>query len=193
MKLKDVKIRFIFHINYVILCVLVNIEIILCVMKMSDKNSEIENSSKRPRLIDIRAARLVAVQCVYSYNVLESEEETVELMNDIVTSWDENKYFRFTNCKVNKEYLTKVLNVLFENVEQINQDIVEFISENIKLDYVSKVVIAVIQVATAEIYRKELDFAIIINEYLNIASSLNHDKDKAFINSVLDKIAKKYQ
>lgn len=161
---------------------------------MSDKNSEIRDSSKkRPKLIDIRAARLVAVQCVYSYNVLDSKEEVMDLMHDIVDSWDENKYFRFTNCTVNEEYLNKILDVLFKNFDKINKDILEFTAKNIKLDYVGKVVISIIQVATAEIYRKDLDFAIIINEYLNIASYLNHDQDKAFINSVLDKISKKYQ
>lgn len=174
-------------------CVFANARIILYIMKMTDKNLEIENSPKKPRLIDIRAARLVAVQCAYSYNMSGSKKEAMELMRDIVDSWDENKYFRFTNCSVNEEYLTKVLDVLFKNIDKINQDILEFTAEGIKLEYVSKVVIAVIQIAAAEIYRKEIDFAIIINEYLNIASYLNHEQDKAFINSILDKIAKKYK
>lgn len=149
-------------------------------------------SSARPKIIDIKVARLVAVQCIYSYQIVHSKKHLKELARDMVNSWEDNKYYKFTKSRVNEEYLNNILEITLSNIDKINADIIEFVSSNIQMERISKVVLAILQVAIAEIYRKELDFAIVINEYLNIATYLNYESQKGFINSILDKVAKKY-
>lgn len=162
----------------------------LCAVdKITEENAVL---ATKPKLIDIRAARIVAVQCLYSYQMTNSIKQMMELAQDIVSSWHEYKYFKFTHSSVNQPYLHGILDTALKNLDQMSDDISQFVPSASQIDKTPQVVFAILRVAISEIYNGKLDIGIIINEYLNITSYFNHDSHKGFVNSILDKVAKKY-
>lgn len=153
---------------------------------------EIIAEEQRPKIIDIKAARIMAIQVVYSYLISDSKQDLATLANDMVENWGSAKYFRFSKSVVNQEYLKKLLETVINNKEFIEQEIGSLTVHASGIAKVPKVVLAILEVAISEILRKNLHISIIINEYLNLTDYFNHKEDKAFIHSILDKVAKKY-
>ena len=154
-------------------------------------DSDVENAAEaRPKIIEIKLARLIAVQSLYHFEILKSLESTFQLASDMVDTWKENKYFKFPGSRVCRDSLRKLLKVTLDNLESIDSNISANLQDDWKLDRIPKVVLAILRVAIGELYCKELDHPIIIDEYLNIADYMNHKGEKGFVNHVLDHVAK---
>lgn len=154
-------------------------------------DSESEGADKaRPKIIEIKLARLIAVQCMYHFDIIKSLESTFQLASDMVDTWGENKYFSFPGKRVCRDSLRKLLKITLDNLESIDSNIASNLQDDWKIDRIPKVVLAILRVAIGELYCKELDHPIIIDEYLNISDYMNHKGEKGFVNHVLDHVAK---
>ncbi len=155
------------------------------------------SKSERPKAAKIKsihhnkASRLIAVQCLYSYDASENSTQVVQdLVKDMLNNLD--KYRDIGTTRFNREYLVVTLQNTIGSLKLLDDNIRECLQENWTLERLPKVVLATLRVAIAELLNKHLDRAIIINEYVDIVKILNHESDSGFVNSVLHNIAKKY-
>lgn len=84
-----------------------------------------------------------------------------------------------------------MLSGALENLEQIDSEIKKRLSPSWEFSRLNKVTLAILRAsAYSLIYQKDLESAIIINEAVEIAKSFGIDDQAAFINGMLDRIAK---
>ena len=90
-----------------------------------------------------------------------------------------------------KEYVHKAVELCFENLEDIDNNIAPLL-KNWTLSRIPKVSISILRLAVVEmLYLEEIPFQVSINEAIELAKKYGDDETPAFINGVLDKIAKK--
>ena len=78
-----------------------------------------------------------------------------------------------------------------ENVAQIDEEIKSRLSPNWEFSRVNKVTLAILRIsAYSLLYQKDLESAVIINEAVEIAKAFGIDDQTAFINGMLDRMAK---
>lgn len=127
-------------------------------------------------------SRVAAVQGIYSWDMNENKEAAdVQSFN-----WIENKkegddlaFARLTLCGA------------IENIDQIDSEIKARLSPNWEFSRVNKVTLAILRIsAYSLLYQKDLESAVIINEAVEIAKAFGIDDQTAFINGILDRLAK---
>ncbi len=142
------------------------------------------------KILAKRAARILAVQCLYSIiSDISSEKSTDEKVNDIILMYlNELSDSKFS--KANHSYLIKLVRFAVSNTKDIEVRITAYLAEGWRVERLPKVVVSILKAAVAELFLdKKLDREIIINDYLEIAKLFRHEGEVGFINSVLDKIA----
>ncbi|WP_315114608.1 transcription antitermination factor NusB [uncultured Clostridium sp.] len=88
------------------------------------------------------------------------------------------------------KYLTKVLKGIEENKEELDKKI-EANLKNWKISRLAKVDLAILRLSTYEIlFEEDIPIKVSINEGVELAKKYGEDKSSAFINAVLDNIAK---
>lgn len=84
------------------------------------------------------------------------------------------------------------MNVIFEGIEQNKTEILELIKANLKKDWtierISKVNLAILEIAIFEIKYKELPFKVAINEAVELAKKYGEEAAPLFVNGVLASI-----
>lgn len=142
------------------------------------------------KILEKRAARILAVQCIYSIiSDKASDKSTDEKVNDIISIYmndlSDSKF-----SKANHSYLIKLVRFAVDNKDATEANISLHLSKNWKIERLPKVVLSILKCAVSELFLdKALDREIIINDYLEIAKLFNHEGEVGFINSVLDKVA----
>ncbi len=127
-------------------------------------------------------SRVAAVQGIYSWDMNENKEAA-----DVQSfSWLENK-----KNDDDLAFARLMLCGTIENVEQIDSEIKSRLSPNWEFSRVNKVTLAILRIsAYSLLYQKDLESAVIINEAVEIAKSFGIDDQTAFINGILDRMAK---
>ena len=127
-------------------------------------------------------SRVAAVQGLYSWDINEDKEAA-----DVTSfNWIENK----------KEgddltFARLLLSGAIENINEIDSEIQARLSPNWNFSRLNKVALAILRISVYSLlYQKELESAIIINEAIEIAKSFGADDQAAFINGILDRLAK---
>lgn len=156
-----------------------------------DHNSVIEQE-KIKTIKRAQAARIALVQILFAFQILGSEKAARDLLQDIVSDSPASIYSKASRAMIDAEYLGITLEVALENMENIDNYIKTFMSKSWQIERLPKVVLAILRAGIAELMRKHLSPSIIINEYVNIAKKMNHHNEKAFIHSILDKVAAKF-
>ena len=78
-----------------------------------------------------------------------------------------------------------------ENINEIDSEIKSRLSPKWEFARVNKVALAVLRIsAYSLLYQKDIESAVIINEAVEIARSFGVDDQTAFINGILDRMAK---
>jgi N utilization substance protein B len=91
-----------------------------------------------------------------------------------------------------KKFIKDVVLGSLERKELIDETIKLHLSEDIDFKRTEKLIIILLQAAIFELlYRPETSVNIIINEYLNVAKAFINNKQKNFLNALLDKISVK--
>lgn len=89
-----------------------------------------------------------------------------------------------------KDFLLSLLNALFAQSKKIDE-LIEVNAKNWKISRIAKVDLAVIRVATIELLeRNDTDIGVIISEAASIAQEYGSANSAAFVNGILDAIAK---
>lgn len=86
------------------------------------------------------------------------------------------------------------MNEVFDGIEQNKAEILDLIKANLKRDWtierISKVNLAILEIAIYEIKYKELPFKVAINEAVELAKKYGDEAAPLFINGVLASIVK---
>lgn len=153
-------------------------------------NSVVEKE-KIKAIKSAQAARIALVQILFAFQILNNKKEAENLLQDIISDNATNIYSKASSSIIDREYLNTTFEITLENLETIDSYIKTFMSKDWQIERLPKVVLAILRAGIAELMRKHLSPSIIINEYINIAKKMNHENEKAFIHSVLDKVAAK--
>jgi N utilization substance protein B len=161
---------------------------------MAPGMQEISSITKRifsSKILKKRAARIIAVQCLYSIASDEASNKSVdEKLSDIISVY-ENELSNSKLSQADHSYLIQLVRFAAENTLELENKISEHLLDNWRIERLPKVIASILKCATSELFlNKKLDRQIIINEYLEIAKLFNHEGETGFVNSVLDKISR---
>jgi N utilization substance protein B len=103
----------------------------------------------------------------------EKEEEAVE-----------------TPCSIEIDYFNKVIDNVLINMDEIN-GLLEKSADNWRIDRISKVDLAILRLATAEImFMNDIPISVSINEAVELAKKFGSEQSGRFINGILGKIVR---
>lgn len=127
-------------------------------------------------------SRVAAIQGLYSWDLNENKEAA-----DVTSfNWIENK-----KEEDDLTFARLMLCGAIENINEIDAEIKSRLSPKWEFSRVNKVALAILRAsAYSLLYQKDLESAIIINEAVEIAKSFGIDDQTAFINGILDRLAK---
>ena len=131
--------------------------------------------------------RVLAVQAIYSIGILSGKKPLSQVASDYIAYHIE----KYPKQDFNQEFYLNLLENTYDNLEYIDKKISINLENTWKLERLPKLVLAILRVGSTEItISKKPQVALIINDYLQVSKSLNHEGEIGFINSILDKIAK---
>lgn len=138
--------------------------------------------SLRLKSEDYKKIRRFAVQFAYSCDV----NQQFVLQNAVLESFMEHAEVEMAQ----KSFLRTMIYGLFSHLRKIDATI-EKHAKNWKISRISKVDLAILRVATLELLeRKDTDIAVILSEAAAIAQEFGSENSPAFVNGILDAIAK---
>jgi len=125
--------------------------------------------------------RELAFRLIYSSEVQkEMEEEQVTL-------------FLEENAIQEKEEIDYI-NTLYQGIKENKPEITALISTNLKekwtMDRISKIDLAILEVAIFELIYSKLPYKVAINEAVELAKKYGDDSSKSFVNGILASIVK---
>ena len=124
-------------------------------------------------------ARESVIGLLYAYDL--GNEGIVKFVDEIL----EDKKIR----NKQKEFALDLFNGVVENIERINEEIISHLNQGGIKD-IGSVEKSILRLAIYEIFYKDLDKPIIINEAIELSKRLASDGAPKFINGVLDKVNK---
>jgi N utilization substance protein B len=131
---------------------------------------------------DFKKIRRCAVQFAYQQDVKQQfvmEERAFE-----------NFVLQSTVTKEQKNFLDILLRSLFENNKKVDK-LIEVNAKNWKMTRIAKVDLAILRVASIELLeRRDTDLEVVIAEAVSIAQEYGSSHSAAFVNGILDAIAK---
>lgn len=140
-------------------------------------------SSSPSGLMRRREARRIAMTILYAqactgYNL----DEVIGLVRNIRSDWQETEPPDFT---------TKLVFAVQKHELEIKDEI-ESVLENWRIDRISPVERALLQLGSAEVlYFPEIPPRVTINEYIELAKVFSNENAPPFINGILDKLVHK--
>lgn len=94
--------------------------------------------------------------------------------------------------EINESDAIEYIKLVFNGIETNKEEILKMISDNLKRDWtierISKVNLAILEIAIFEIKYNELPFKIVINEAVEIAKKYGDEAAPLFVNGVLASI-----
>lgn len=131
---------------------------------------------------DFKQIRRFAVQFVYQQDINQQFVMQRQVLDHFMRQSEVVEF--------QKEFLRSLLNAVFEQSKKID-DLIEVNAKNWKISRISKVDLAVLRVATIELLeRNDTDIGVIISEAASIAQEYGSANSAAFVNGILDAIAK---
>ncbi len=128
------------------------------------------------------AIREQTFKLIYSLEIQKQEdlEEAIKLYEESNDITDENAktYIKETIFGIQK-YKEKIINQIKENLK-----------EDWKIERISKIDLAILQLAIYELQHTEIPFKVAINEAVELAKKYGEDSSKNFVNGVLASIVK---
>lgn len=142
---------------------------------------------KIPYIKSRRIARILAVQCIYILNSKNDISDINQIIDDVII-FGTKEY----GTDIDQSYLISLVKGTAANKEILNEHISQYLADNWSLNRIAKVVQAILGLAVYEIlYTEDATNATLINDYLEIAKLFNHTGEVGFINSIVDKVAKR--
>ncbi|HHW30480.1 MAG TPA: transcription antitermination factor NusB [Clostridiaceae bacterium] len=128
-----------------------------------------------------RASREVAMKLLYQLEIQKDNRE-----EQIENTLNESKL-----DKNGKEYVTDIVNGVYNNVEHIDS-IINGQLKGWKLNRISKIDLSILRLSIYEIcYRDDIPFNVSVNEAVELAKKYSGSESASFINGILGKVMKK--
>lgn len=126
--------------------------------------------------------RELAFRLIYSSEVqkeMEEEQVTLFLEENAIKQQEEVDY----------------INTIYQGIKENKLEITALISTNLKekwtMDRISKIDLAILEVAIFELIYSKLPYKVAINEAVELAKKYGDDSSKSFVNGILASIVKK--
>ena len=120
-----------------------------------------------------RQARKVVLDCLYE---IDMGREMDEVLNPYK---DDNQF----------EFISNFVRIVRDNLSFCDKKITKY-SKNWDLNRITKVDKNILRMGIAEIFFSDRDIKIAINEAVELAKRYSTEKSHAFVNGILDKVAK---
>ena len=137
--------------------------------------------------------RYAAIQALYNLNFSTNLDEIKQYLTSNKGFFiDLNSEINFKKTKINKVFLSEILNFTGKEKDKIDKLIESNLSSDWRIDRIPKVQLAILRVAVAEmvIYPKTA-IGIIISEYIMFTESFFTEREFSFTNAILEKIYNK--
>lgn len=139
-----------------------------------------------------RFSRITAVQALYQLELSGNNLEDVIsqfTLNNVQSFSDLNK-----NSKLDLVFFEGLVRETQTYLPSLDQDILDHLSPGWSLERVSLVTLNILRLAVCEMKHHLLTpTPVIINEYIEVTKDFFEEKEAAFVNGLLDAIAKKYR
>lgn len=136
------------------------------------------------------AARLAVVQAFYQLSMADEPDAgkiAAEYIDHRLGAEIEGDQYVAADAELFKDILTGA----WERRDEWNKLIEEHLSQGWTLDRIDKILMAALSAGSYELSaRVDVPTAVVINEYVDVVHGFYESAEAAFVNSVLDKIAK---
>jgi N utilization substance protein B len=144
------------------------------------------------KIIGKRVARIMAVQALYTESFQEINEDIDAILYNLIRL-DTADFSGPSLDRIDESLMIQLARGACQKKEILIKALQEFLAENWQYQRLPKVIQSILLVAAFELkFMKDAEAAIIINEYLEISKSFNHEGEVGFVNQVLDKFNKKF-
>jgi len=123
-----------------------------------------------------RQARKVVLDCLYEIDMGRE-------MDEVLDQWKDDNQF---------EFISSFVKMVRGNLSFCDEKIAKY-SKNWDLDRIAKVDKNILRMGIAEIFFSDRDIKIAINEAVELAKKYSTERSHAFVNGILDKVAKEKQ
>lgn len=157
--------------------------------------SDATNTTKKiysKKILEKRAARVLAVQCIYSIEHDKSYNKSIdEKILDIMSSYHIDM-LGFVKADIDEAYYIKLVRHVFSNYSDWEAKISEHLLKEWSFARLPSLLRAILLTGACELFLyQDVDNKIIINEYIEISKLFNHEGEAGFINKILHSICAK--
>jgi transcription antitermination protein NusB len=132
-------------------------------------------------------SRMLAVQAMYQY--FQTQSDYREIIQQFITSPIINE--QEETIEWDKDFFKHLISNVIKNFDQINSSIENHLTQKWCLNRLSIVMNGLLQCATFELlFEKTTPNPVIIDQYVEISKGFFDTRDIAFVNAILDNIAK---
>ena len=150
-------------------------------------NTKIQALKDDSNYLSFYTTRMLIVQTLYSIDMLNKKKNVEKIALEYI-EYSKKKHF---NHLFNKKQYLELLYYTINNIVIIDSIIILHLNKTWKLHRLFKIVLSILRAGIADILKlNHSNIANAINDYLQIANSLNYFRELGFINSVLNKVAK---
>ena len=131
------------------------------------------------------AIREYIFKLIYSLEIQKQEnlDEQIDLFFESGEIKDENA----------QKHIREVVKGIYKNQKEISEDIEKNLKEDWKLSRISKIDLALLEIAIYEIKYDQIPYKVAINEAVELAKKYGEDKSKNFVNGILASVVKEMQ
>ncbi len=138
-------------------------------------------------------ARMAAVQALYSYGISERKPSADKLIDQLIQQWSESVGVDEewpADDKPEQAMLRDVVSGTLGHLEALDDTLASIIKENWKTERMDPVMIAILRCAVYELAHKpDRKTAVIVDEYVTIASGYFEALELGFVHSALQQLA----
>ncbi|WPX97224.1 transcription antitermination factor NusB [Candidatus Bandiella euplotis] len=136
-------------------------------------------------LVSLYPTRMLAIQSMYSIDIIKGKKEFAEVASDYVSYHLEKYPVR----SLDQKFYFNLLEAIWKNLAKIDGKIATHIDNAWKIERLPKLVLAILRVGSYDVSTTDTtQVALVINDYLQISKSLGHAEEIGFINGILDKM-----
>ncbi|XVN43436.1 MAG: transcription antitermination factor NusB [Candidatus Rickettsia vulgarisii] len=141
-------------------------------------------------------ARIAAVQVIYQYNPTDQDQDINSLKEQIIRFYQDERAANDSNKSIKVRFSISHFELLvksvIEHLSEIDEIIEKHLSSEWKITNLPILLLALLRVAVCELqYFSNVPSKVVINEFTDITSDMLSEHEVAFVNSILDNIAKK--
>ncbi len=140
-------------------------------------------------------ARMMAVQALYSQEVLGEERKTWDfdsLDDELIDYFHNQARGKESDKKIDKKFFKVITEGASLKSSDLDNIILQYFDDEWNQNRLGPLLMSILRLATFEITQQDTPARIAISEYINIADDFFDEDEVSFVNAVLDKVARNY-